>query len=86
MLSFLGQLHNDRLLPMPSWVLCFSMSDQIHGVVIVTRMGVMFILFREMVFRQIRKKFLLLRALNKAEIASNINDFSFTDEILYTVW
>lgn len=59
------------------------MSDPIHGVVIVTHTGVMFILFR-LVFRKIRKNFLLLRALNKAEIASNLNHFAFTDEILFT--
>lgn len=79
MFSFLGDLHKDRLLPMLSWLLWFSMSDQIHGVVVVTCTGVVFILFR-----QIRKNFLVLRALNKAEIASNLQHFSFTDEMLFT--
>lgn len=37
-----------------------------------------------MAFREARKDFLLLRALIKAEIVSNLNHVFFTEEILFT--
>lgn len=80
MFSFLGELHKDRLLPMLSWILCFSMSDQGHGVVVVTlHWGGDYSLQTNL------NNFLLLRALSKAEIASNLQHFSFTDEIIYSL-
>lgn len=84
MCSFLGQLHKDRLLPMLLWILCFfyvgsdswSRSCNLHwgGVYSLHTNG----------FQTNQQEFLVTRALNKAEMASNLNHFPLADEILFT--